>query len=60
MENTTKTPIEAQGVEYWEKELEYLENAMQGVRTAYAVLEANHRFCESKLKELMPNREEIE
>lgn len=60
MENTLNAPVETQGVEYWEKELEYLENAMQGVQTAYAILKANHDFCNSKLKELTTEREEVD
>lgn len=60
MENQLNTSLEAQGVDYWEKELEYLEHAMQGIQTAYAVLQANHQFCQQKLKEAMPSREEVE
>lgn len=60
MENTQNTPIETQGVEYWEKELEYLENAMQGVQTAYAILKHNHDFVKQELQKLMPEREEVD
>lgn len=58
MENTNNTQLDTQGVEFWEKELQYLENAMDGVRTAYAILEMNHKFANEKLKEAMPKDKE--
>lgn len=60
MDNTQNIQIEAQGVEFWEKELQYLENAMEGIRTAYAIMESNHKFCQQKLKEAMPSGKDEE
>lgn len=54
MKNSKNNTVNDLGIEDWEKELEYIENAMDGIRTAYAILESNHKFCSDRLKDLMP------
>lgn len=58
MEITKNIELETQGVEFWEKELEYLEEAMQGMRTSYAIVQSNHRYCQEKLAELLEKEKE--
>lgn len=58
MEITKNIELETQGVEFWEKELEYLEEAMQGMRTSYAIVQSNHRHCQEKLAELLEKEKE--
>lgn len=59
MENTINTQNETQGVEFWENELAYFENAMDGLRTSYAVIEQMHKHAQSELAKLVnPKQQE--
>lgn len=60
MESLTKEQLEARGAEYWENELSYLENAMDGLRTSYAILDSMHKHAQEEYKKCLPDRENID
>ncbi len=60
MENSKNNTENTQGVEFWENEVEYFTNAIEGLQTAYSLLSHMRQNAMEKVASLMPEREEVE
>lgn len=49
-----------QGLDFWTNELIQLENALDGIRTSYAIVSSLREQAQNKVDELTPEKEEIE
>lgn len=58
--SNNKNAVESQGLDFWTNELIQLENALDGIRTSYAIVSSLREQAQSKVDELTPEQEEIE
>lgn len=59
MSKNTTTPTVERGLEHWENEVEYFQQALDGLKVSYALISDLQAYAKEQVKLLTPEREEI-
>lgn len=60
MEKNQTTQNAEQGLAYWENEVKYFDDALEGLRRTFGIISSLREMAEKQVEELLPEREEVE